>query len=74
MHVSWDINPGLSVPPLLSSFKVQHFADDDTNQLYLCNWTKKLNKLVITDLKHLVNWLNGSKLSCTVKESWHGNL
>ena len=41
--------------------KVHHFADD-TNLLCLSNSFKKLNKLVITDLKHLVNWLNVSNL------------
>ena len=34
--------------------KVHHFADD-TNLLYLSNSTKKLNKQVNADLKHLVN-------------------
>ena len=37
--------------------KVHHFAYD-TNLLCLSNSIKKLNKLVNTDLKHLVNWLN----------------
>ena len=35
-------------------FKVHHFADD-SNLLCLSNSIKKLNKLVNTDLKHLVN-------------------
>ena len=40
--------------------KVDHFADD-TNLLCHSNSIKKLNKLVIADLKHLVNWLNANK-------------
>ena len=47
--------------------KVQHFADD-TNLLCLSNSIKKLNKLVNTDLKHVVNWLNANKLSLNVKK------
>ena len=46
--------------------KVHHFVDD-TNLLCLSNSTKKLNKLVNTDLKHLVNWLNANKISLNVK-------
>ena len=30
---------------------------------------KKLNKLVNTDLKHLVNWLNANKISLNVKKT-----
>ena len=41
--------------------KVYHFADD-TN--LLC-----LNRLVHTDLKHLVNWLNANKISLNVKKT-----
>ena len=47
--------------------KVHHFADD-INLLYLSNSIKKLNKLVNTDLKHLVNWLNANKISLTRKK------
>ena len=47
--------------------KVHHFADD-TNLLYLSNSIKKLSKLVNTDLKHLVNWLNANKISLTRKK------
>ena len=47
--------------------KVHHFADD-TNFLCLSNSTKKLNKLVNADLKHLVNWLNANKISLNVKK------
>ena len=46
--------------------KVHHFADD-TNLLCLSNSIRKLNKLVNTDLKHLVNWLNANKISLNVK-------
>ena len=48
--------------------KVHHFADD-TNLLCLSNSIKKLNKLVNADLKHLVNWLNGNKISLDVKKT-----
>ena len=48
--------------------KVHHFADD-TNLLCLSNSIKKLNKLVNTDLKHLVNWLNENKISLNVKKT-----
>ena len=48
--------------------KVHHFADD-TNLLCLSNAIKKLNKLVNTDLKHLVNWLNSNKISLNVKKN-----
>ena len=47
-------------------FKVHHFADD-TGLLCLSNSIKKLNKLVRAYLKHLVNWLNGNKISLNVK-------
>ena len=46
--------------------KVHHFADD-TN--LLCLSLLKLNKLVNTDLKHLVNWLNANKISLNVKKT-----
>ena len=42
--------------------KVHHFADD-TNLLCHSNSIKKLNEVVSADLKHLVNWLNASKIS-----------
>ena len=48
--------------------KDHHFADD-TNLLCLSNSIKKLNKLVNTDLKHLVNWLNANKISLNVKKT-----
>ena len=47
--------------------KVHRFADD-TNLLCLSNSIKKLNELVNTDLKHLVNWLNANKISLNVKK------
>ena len=47
--------------------KVHHFADDN-NLLCQNNSIKKLNKLVNADLKKLVNWLNGNKISLNVKE------
>ena len=48
--------------------KVHDFGDD-TNLLCLGNSIKKLNKLVNADLKHLVNWLNGNKISLNVKKN-----
>ena len=42
--------------------KTHHFADD-TNLLSLSISIKKLNKLVNSGLKRLVNWLNGNKFS-----------
>ena len=51
----------------MKSCKVHHFADD-TNLLCLSNSIKKLNKLVNTDLKHLLNWLNVNKISLNVKK------
>ena len=48
--------------------KVHHFADD-TNLLCLGNSIKKLNKLVNTDLKRLVNWLNANKILLNVKKT-----
>ena len=48
--------------------KVHHFADD-TNLLCHSNSIKKLNKLVNTDLKRLVNWLNANKISPNVKKT-----
>ena len=47
--------------------KVHPFADD-TNLLCLSTSIKKLNKLVNTDLKHLVNWFNANKISLDVKK------
>ena len=49
-------------------YKAHHFADN-TNLLCLSNSIKKLSKLVNTDLKHLVNWLNANKISLNVKET-----
>ena len=48
--------------------KVHHFAYD-TNLLCLSNSIKKLNKLVNTDLNHLVNWLNANKILLNVKKA-----
>ena len=35
----------------------------------MSNSIKKLNKLVNTDLKHLVHWLNANKISLNVKKT-----
>ena len=34
----------------------------------MSNSIKKLNKLVIADLKHLASWLNANKISLNVKK------
>ena len=47
--------------------KVHHFADN-TNLLFLSNSIKTVNKLVNTDLKHLVDWLNANKLLPNIKK------
>ena len=49
-------------------YKVHHFADH-TNLLCLSDSIKKLNELVNTDLKHLVNGLNANKISRNVKKN-----
>ena len=51
----------------INSCKFHHFADD-TNFLCLSNSIKKLNKLVSSNLTHLVNWLNSNKISINVKK------
>ena len=48
--------------------QVHHFADD-TNLLYLGKSIKKFNKLVNTDLKNLLYWLNANKISPSVKKT-----
>ena len=48
--------------------KVYHFAED-TNLLCLGNSIEKLNKLVNTDLKRLVNWLNANKILLNAKKT-----
>ena len=48
--------------------RIHHFADD-TNLLCFSNSIKKLSKLVNTDLKHLLNWLNANKISLNVKKT-----
>ena len=49
--------------------RVHHFADDTNLLLRLSTSIKKLNKLGIADLKHLVNWLNTNKISLNVKKT-----
>ena len=46
---------------------MHHFAED-TNLLYLGKSIEKLNKLVNYDLKNLLYWLNGNKISLNVKK------
>ena len=48
--------------------KVHHFADD-TNLLYFNSSTKKLNRLVNLDMKHLPIWLNANKISLNVRKT-----
>ena len=45
-----------------------HQFSHDTNLLCLSNSIKKLNKLVNSDLKYLVNWLNTNKTSQNVEK------
>ena len=77
--LNWSVSQGSVLGPLLvllyvnevnqvkTFCKVYHFADD-TNVLSLSNSVKKLNKLVIADLKHLVNWLNTNKFFLNFKK------
>ena len=48
--------------------KVHHFADD-TNLLHFNSSTKKLNRLVNLDMKHLSVWLNANKISLNVQKT-----
>ena len=48
--------------------KVLHFVQD-TNLSCLNNSVKKMNKLVNSDLKHLINWLNANKTSLNLKKT-----
>ena len=71
--INCSVHQGSVLGPLLFSLyinelyqaikfcKIHHFADD-TNLLCLRNSIKKLNNLVNTDLKYLVNWLNANKI------------
>ena len=57
----------LYINDLNQAVKVHHFAND-TNLICYCKWIKKLNKLVNTDLRHLVDWLSVIKISLNVKK------
>ena len=48
--------------------KVHHFADD-TNLLHFNSSTKKLNRLVNLDIKHLYVWLNAKKISLNAQKT-----
>ena len=48
--------------------KVHHFADD-ANLLHFNSSTKKLNRLVNLDMKHLSIWLNANKISLNVQKT-----
>ena len=48
--------------------KVYHFADD-TNLLHFNSSTKKLNRLVKLDMKHLSVWINANKISLNVQKT-----
>ena len=47
---------------------MHHFADD-TNLLHFNSSTKKLNRLVNLDLKHLSVWLNTNKIYLNVQNT-----
>ena len=61
LHIN-DLNEAIKL------CKVHHFADD-TNLLYIGKSIKKLNRLVRTDLKSLVNWQNANKISLNIKKT-----
>ena len=48
--------------------KVHHSADD-ANLLHFNSSTKKLNRLVSLDMKHLSIWLNANKISLNVQKT-----
>ena len=48
--------------------KMHHFADD-TNLLHLNSRTKKLNRPVNLDMKHLSVWLNANKISLNIQNT-----
>ena len=48
--------------------KVHHF-EDNTNLLHFNRSTKKLNRLVNMDMKHLSAWVNATKISLNLKET-----
>ena len=52
------------INPVIKLCKFPLFTDD-TNLLYLDKCTKLLNKLVNTDLKNQVNWLNANEIPST---------
>ena len=58
----------LYINDLNQAIKVHLFADD-TNLLYLGKSIIKLNKLVNSDLKNLVYWLNANKISLNIKKT-----
>ena len=47
--------------------KVHHFAED-INLLIINKSLIRLNKLLNTDLKNLINWLNANKISLNVSK------
>ena len=47
---------------------MHHFADD-TNLPYFNSSTKKLNRLVNLDVKHLSVWLNANKISLNIQKT-----
>ena len=48
--------------------KVHHFADD-TTLLYFNSSTKKLNRVVNFDMKHLSDWLNINEIFLNVQKT-----
>ena len=59
LHIN-DLNQAIKFPKV-------HLIADNTNLLCQSNFSKKVNKLVHADLKHLVNWLSANKILLNVK-------